>query len=62
MCFRYDDFDERDREPPRYDQAPRYDREISYDGEREYQSEPSKFDDDGAPIDKPAGGHPSTFV
>lgn len=46
----------------RYDRAPRYDREISYDGEREYQSESSKFDDEGAPIDKPAGGHPSTFV
>ncbi|XP_045166223.2 neuroglian-like isoform X1 [Mercenaria mercenaria] len=60
----YDDYDE-DREPPRYDRAPKYDREmsddrnrVSIDGEKEYQSEPSKFDDEGAPIEKPA----STFV
>jgi hypothetical protein len=67
--YRYDDYDE-SRDPPQYDRAPRYDRELSYedrhrasvDGEKEYMSEPSKFDADGAPIDKPADPHSSTFV
>lgn len=66
VCFRYDEYDDRDREPPQYDRPPRYDPDSGYgdrqrasiDGEKEYQGEPSKFDAEG----RPRGPTPNTSV